>query len=158
MVVPDFSCPAVLNDTIYRLQLSDLLQSNKAVVLFFYPCDFTPIAAKDIELIQNNIQRLESLSTYPLGISPDTENVHLAYANQGLNSPPLFPLVADTTRSLSRHFNVMNQKTGLFYRAAFVIDKTRQVRFSFILEDDRITHSIDTICAVVSTLLFLLVP
>jgi hypothetical protein len=43
-------------------------------------------------------------------------------------------------------------------RAAFIIDKTRQVRFSFILEDDRISHSIDTICAVVSfTIIIILV-
>jgi hypothetical protein len=39
MVVPDFNCPAVLNGAIKRLQLSELFQSNKAVVLFFYPCD-----------------------------------------------------------------------------------------------------------------------
>jgi hypothetical protein len=38
------------------------------------------------------MKRFESLSTYPLAVSPDTENVHLAYANQSLNSLPLFPL------------------------------------------------------------------
>jgi alkyl hydroperoxide reductase subunit AhpC len=58
--------------------------------------------------------------------------------------------VADTTGSVSRHFDVIDSKTGLGNRAAFIIDNTRQVRFSFVLEDNRISHSMDTICAFVS--------
>lgn len=55
------------------------------------------------------------------------------------------------TRSVSRHFNVVN--AGSLQRTAFIIDKTRQVRFSFIVEDDRLNHSMHTICNIVTYLL-----
>lgn len=102
-------------------------------------------------------------------MSTDTEMVHTAFMSQStLGFIPLFPLgknnilsysglsdsyvllVADTTRSVSRHFNVINPETGLARRAAFIIDNTRQVRFSFVIEDNRISHSMDTICTIVS--------
>ncbi|KAG2195343.1 hypothetical protein INT46_008918, partial [Mucor plumbeus] len=151
MVAPDFNCSAVLHDEIKRLQLSNLFLKYKAIVLFFYPCDFTPAACKDISLIHNNFERLESLNTMPLAMSTDTELVHKAFINQpALGFIPSFPLVSDTTRSVSRHFNIINSETGLAQRSAFIIDNTRQVRFSFLLEDDRLSHSIDTICNIVS--------
>lgn len=65
-------------------------------------------------------------------------------------TPSYLFIVADTTRSVSHHFDVINPDTGLAQRAAFIIDQARQVRFSFVLEDNRILHSMDTICAIVS--------
>lgn len=58
--------------------------------------------------------------------------------------------MADTTGSVSHHFDVIDSRSGLGNRAAFIIDHQRQVRFSFVLEDNRISHSMDTICAFVS--------
>lgn len=59
-------------------------------------------------------------------------------------------IVADTTRSVSRHFNTIHPSTGFTHRAVFIIDKTRKIRFSFVIEDSRIMHSMDTICSFVS--------
>jgi hypothetical protein len=52
MVAPDFNCAAVLYNEIDRLQLSTVLTRHKAVVLFFYECDFTPSACKDLQHIK----------------------------------------------------------------------------------------------------------
>ncbi|CAO3640215.1 unnamed protein product [Mucor fragilis] len=152
MVAPDFNCSAVLHNEITRLQLSNLFLRYKAVVLFFYGCDFTPTACKDLALIQNNFERLASLNTLPLAMSTDTEMVHKAFLDQpSLGFIPSFPLVSDTTRSVSRHFGMINSETGLAQRSAFIIDSTRQVRFSFVVEDERLSHSIDTICNILRT-------
>lgn len=101
-------------------------------------------------------------------MSTDTEMVHKAFLDQpSLGFIPSFPLgmlrlvrllmsptdifvVSDTTRSVSRHFGMINSETGLAQRSAFIIDSTRQVRFSFVVEDERLSHSIDTICNIVS--------
>lgn len=59
-------------------------------------------------------------------------------------------IVCDQTHSVSRHFNIIqsNHDTN---RAVFIIDKTRRIRFSFVIEDDRISHSMNTICSIVSS-------
>ncbi|GAN07559.1 peroxiredoxin [Mucor ambiguus] len=131
MVAPDFNCSAVLHNQITRLQLSSLFSRYKAVVLFFYGCDFTPTACKDLALIHNHFERLASFNTLPLAMSTDTEMVHKAFLTQPLlGFIPSFPLVSDTTRSVSRHFNVINSETGLAQRSAFIIDSTRQIPFA----------------------------
>ncbi|CEP06973.1 hypothetical protein [Parasitella parasitica] len=153
MVAPDFNCSAVVHNEIKRIQLSSFFSNYKAIILFFYECDFKPTACKDLTLIHNNFERFESLATMPLAMSTDTEMVHKAFINQpSLGFVPSFPLVSDTTRSVSHHFKIVNSETGLALRSAFIIDNTRQVRFSFILEDDRLSHSIDTICNILQTI------
>ncbi|KAI9481068.1 MAG: hypothetical protein EXX96DRAFT_565253 [Benjaminiella poitrasii] len=146
MVAPDFNCTAMLNNEINRLQLSTLFSKYKAVVLFFYNYDFASIACKDLSLIDHYFERLQSLNAMPLAMSTNAEMTRSI-----LNFIPSFPLVADMTRSVSRHFNVLNPETGLIRRAAFIIDNTRQVRFSFVLDDNRISHSMDTICTILRT-------
>ncbi|KAI7887737.1 thioredoxin-like protein [Mucor mucedo] len=151
MIAPNFNCAAVLNDQVNRLQLSNLLHEYKAVVLFFYECDFAPSACNDLQAINRQFERFQSYNTMPLAMSTDTEMVHTAFIAQS-GFTPSFPLVADTTRSVSRHFNVINDETGFVKRGAFIIDQTRQVRFSFVLEDNRISHSMDTICAILQNI------
>ncbi|KAI8352847.1 thioredoxin-like protein [Choanephora cucurbitarum] len=152
MVAPDFNCAAIIQHEIGRFQLSSLFSTFKAVVLFFYEGDFTPISCKDLSLIHHNFERFQSLGAIPVAISTDTEMVHKAFVDQSsLGFDPSFPLVSDTTRSVSRHFNVINSETGMARRAAFVIDNTRQIRFSFVLEDNRLSHSMDTICTILHT-------
>ncbi|KAI8079057.1 thioredoxin-like protein [Gilbertella persicaria] len=151
MVAPDFNCAAVFQHEISRLQLSDLFSTHKAAILFFYECDFTPISCKDLALINQHTERFKSLNAFPIALSTDTEMVHKAFIHQSLGFVPSFPLVSDTTRSVSRHFNVISPETGLAQRAAFVIDSKRQVRFSFVLEDSRLVHSMDTICSILYT-------
>jgi peroxiredoxin (alkyl hydroperoxide reductase subunit C) len=87
-------------------------------------------------------------------MSTDTDVSHKQFIAQSFskNNPLLFPLATDVTRSVSRHFNVINSEIGTTQRAAFVIDRTRQVRFSFIIEDRRLNHSMHTICTILQTL------
>ncbi|KAI7879595.1 hypothetical protein K492DRAFT_237845 [Lichtheimia hyalospora FSU 10163] len=58
-----------------------------------------------------------------------------------------YPLLSDITRSVSRYFNVLDATNGSAKRAAFILDPRRRIRYSFMLDDDRINHSINTIIA-----------
>ncbi|KAF7725581.1 hypothetical protein EC973_009536 [Apophysomyces ossiformis] len=96
MLATDFNNAAVYKNQIIRIQLSSVLANFKAVVLFFYGCDFTAMARADLSLIDANYQRFEALGTLPLAMSTDTEVVHQAFATRGspdgLEQPPNFPL------------------------------------------------------------------
>lgn len=100
-------------------------------------------------------------------MSIDTDISHRKFIEQSFPTTlPLFPLgkkhiplfsscgltytiATDLTRSVSRYFNVINSETGSTQRAAFIIDRTRQIRFSFIVQDHRLNHSMHTICNIV---------
>ncbi|KAI8078672.1 thioredoxin-like protein [Halteromyces radiatus] len=159
-VAPDFNCSAVIDPQLasdyylsmtmnsYRCQLSHLLQHTKAVVLFFYGRDFTTVAGSDLMSISANIDRFKQQAAIPLGLSIDTEQVHqsyLQYHQQQYQQILPFPLLSDPTRSIVRHFNILNKNTSVAERAVFIIDRSRQIQFSFVLGDDRIHHSMDTI-------------
>ncbi|CAO3648991.1 unnamed protein product [Mucor hiemalis] len=93
MIAPDFNCAAVLENEICRVQLSTLLTKHKAVVLFFYECDFTPSACKDLLSINNYYERFMALNALPIAMSTDTEMVHTAFMSQPtLGFTPSFPL------------------------------------------------------------------
>ncbi|KAI8334680.1 thioredoxin-like protein [Chlamydoabsidia padenii] len=94
------------------------------------------------------MDRFEHHSALPIAISIDSEQVHQSYLQHTLdqdNEILPFPLLSDPTRSIVRHFNVLNPTTGAANRAVFIIDQARQIQFSFILGDDRIVHSMDTL-------------
>ncbi|CAO3627195.1 unnamed protein product [Cunninghamella blakesleeana] len=159
-VAPDFNCSATFLPTMkdnyylfqchstFRFQLSFILQHVDAVVLFFYGKDFTTVSDTDLLSISANMERFKKYNALPLAISVDSEESHQSYLNHFINnhqeSLP-FPLLSDPTRSIIRHFDVLEFKTNLSNRAVFIIDRKRQVEFSFILGDDRILHSMNTI-------------
>ncbi|CAO3597568.1 unnamed protein product [Absidia cylindrospora] len=160
MVAPDFNCSATIDPRFisdyylttstlntYRCQLSFMLQHTKAVVLF-YGRDFTTVTNSDLSSISSNMERFKLFGALPLAISIDSEEVHQTYLKHKWEhqqeSVP-FPLLSDPTRSIVRRFNVLNPTTGAANRAVFIIDRSRQIRFSFVLGDDRILHSMDTI-------------
>ncbi|KAI9303798.1 thioredoxin-like protein [Cunninghamella echinulata] len=160
VVAPDFNCSATIQpafENIYalfqcqssfRFQLSFLLQRVDAIVLFFYGKDFTSVSDNDLLSISANMERFKKYNTLPLAISIDSEESHQSYLNHFMDKYQEllpFPLLSDPTRSIIRHFNVLDFKTGFANRAVFIIDRKRQIEFSFVLGDDRILHSMNTI-------------
>ncbi|KAI8064390.1 thioredoxin-like protein [Gongronella butleri] len=169
MVAPDFNCGAVVDPSLatvyaltnclgaFRCQLSYVLQRTNAIVLFFYGQDGTPSCCSDLLSISANMERFEKFQALPLAMSIDDQDTHHAFLQhftQEYQTSMPFPLLSDATRSITRNFNALNPDTGRANRAVFIIDKFRQVKFSFVVGDDRIVHSMDTIF----TMLHMLLP
>ena len=109
------------------VSLSDF-RGQRAVVLFFYPKDNTPVCTKEACSFRDAYADLCGLDAEVIGISGDSQASHQKFATSH-NLP--YPLASDTDGSLRRSLGV--PKTfGLFPgRTTYVIDKTGVVRLAF---------------------------
>lgn len=120
---PKFKKPAVLaNKQFGEITSEDHKKEEKWMVIFWYPKDFTFICPTEIVEFNRNHSKFVALNAALYGASTDTENVHLAWRE---NDPKLsdlsFPLIADTTKSLSKKLGIL-QPEKVAYRATFIVD------------------------------------
>jgi peroxiredoxin Q/BCP len=121
--VGDAAPPFSLKDQSGRkVKLSDF--GGKSVVLYFYPKDDTPGCTKEACAFRDEHTALREAGTIVLGVSPDEESSHAAFAEKfGLP----FPLLADTDHSVCESYGTWQEKTaqGKTYwgvtRATFLI-------------------------------------
>ncbi|KAI9315167.1 hypothetical protein BX666DRAFT_2122701 [Dichotomocladium elegans] len=144
MVAPDFNCSAVLAGEISRFQLSACLANRQALVLFFIGSDITaPRVQKDLEWINTHRELFDT--THVGVVAMLTASVERVSQSSRGNNDLFFPLLSDMTCSVSRYFNVLNVETRSANRAAFILDQQRRIRYSLLLDDDRLSHSANTI-------------
>ena len=120
---PKFEKQAVLADNQFGTVTSeDHKKEGKWMVIFFYPKDFTFVCPTEIIEFNNNFSKFSALNTVIYGASTDTQEVHLAWKT---NDPRLsklsFPLIEDTSKSLSKKLGIL-QPGAVAYRATFIVD------------------------------------
>ncbi len=120
---PEFKKTAVLADKSFgEITSTDHKSENKWMVMFWYPKDFTFVCPTEIVEFNKNHSKFEALNTELYGASTDTEDVHLAWRT---NDPKLsgltFPLIADTSKSLSKKLGIL-QPSKVAYRVTFIVD------------------------------------
>eukprot|EP00741_Cyanophora_paradoxa_P005641 tig00000923_g5468.t1 len=122
---PEFSLPDQNGNTV---SLADF-KGKKNIVLFFYPKDDTPGCTAEACAFRDSYEQFASADTVVLGISSDSASSHKTFASKyNLN----FPLLADTTGSVRKAFNVPGAMFGMLPgRVTYVIDKEGTVRLVF---------------------------
>ena len=153
---PDFTATAVVDGKFEEVSLSDYVNAGKYVVLFFYPFDFTFVCPTEILTLSERAKEMEGVQV--LGISTDSHHVHLAWTRTpqedgGLGSGVSFPLIADTTKSISRDYGVLTMDATVDYvgaplRGIFIIDPSNTVR-SMTVNDEQVGRNIDEVVRVV---------
>ncbi len=119
---PDFE----LRDQSDRLvRLSDF-RGRKAVVLYFYPHDFTPVCTREACGFRDDAERFHEAGAEILGVSPDTVESHTRFAAK--HRLP-FRLLADPQRSAFHAYGVGELLGILPRRVTFVIDRGGIIRF-----------------------------
>ena len=120
---PEFSC-LDQNGNIHTL--SEILESGKGVVLYFYPKDNTPGCTIQACDFRDNQKQLSDSDYVILGVSKDSEKSHKNFIDKfDLN----FPLLMDTDVELHTAYGTWREKSmyGKTYmgtsRSTFVIDK-----------------------------------
>jgi len=77
----------------------------------FYPADWTFVCPTEIHAFSDRIQEFKDLNTHVLGVSVDSANSHLAWANTPRNKGGLggctFPLLGDVTKAISNAYGVV---------------------------------------------------
>lgn len=121
---PDFS--AETHDGT-ALHLADLLEQG-AVVLFFYPRDFTPGCTAEACSFRDDYADFVDAGAAVVGVSADSGDSHRRFAEHH-NLP--FPLVSDADGTLRAAYGVDKVWGLLPGRITFVIDRQGIVRHVF---------------------------
>ena len=123
---PDFTLPAGPGESV---SLRDF--RGRAVVLAFYPADWSPVCGDQMALYNEILPEFTGLGAQLLGVSVDGPWCHAAFsADRKLR----FPLLADfePKGAVARRFGVYRDADGTSERALFVIDPEGIVRWSHL--------------------------
>jgi alkyl hydroperoxide reductase subunit AhpC len=97
--------------------------SGKWTVFFWWPLDFTFVCPTEITSFNDHFEEFAKRNANVVGASIDSQFVHLAWRN---NHPGLknlkFPMLADTSKSLSEELGILEAVNKIAYRATFIID------------------------------------
>lgn len=109
-------------------RLSDF--KGQWLALYFYPKDNTPGCTEEAKTFRDLYPEFRQHNIAVLGVSLDDVASHKAFA-QKLNLP--FPLLADTSHSLARAFNVVRGFGPISYakRETFLIDPDGNIVYHY---------------------------
>lgn len=147
---PSFVAQAVVNgeEIVEGFSLDQYL-GKKYVVFFFYPKDFTFVCPTELWAFQEKLAEFEKRDVAVVACSTDTEQSHWGWLqlakDKGGIAGITYPIVADTSKSISANFDVLNGEfyiddNGLMqatseliaYRGLFLIDKEGVVQHQLV--------------------------
>lgn len=147
---PAFSAQAVINggEIVADFSLEQYI-GKKHVIFFFYPKDFTFVCPTELHAFQEKLAEFEKRNVAVVACSTDTEQSHWGWLQvpkaQGGIQGVKYPIVADTTKTISMNFDALfgeyevdenNQLVAngpmIAFRALYLIDKNGVVRHQLI--------------------------
>ncbi|HVK73140.1 MAG TPA: peroxiredoxin [Kofleriaceae bacterium] len=103
---------------------------GKWKVYFFWPKDFTFVCPTEIAGFAKLDRDFKDRDAQLLGVSTDSEFVHLAWRSQHPDLKELpFPMISDIRRDLSTALGVLDKEAGVARRATFIVDPAGVIRF-----------------------------
>jgi peroxiredoxin (alkyl hydroperoxide reductase subunit C) len=152
--IPSFTASAVINNTIQTITPAQL---NVPKVFIFYPLNFTFVCPTELHAFQEAKSLFDTYNALLYGISVDSVYSHLAWLELEREKGGIkgieFPLIGDITKSITRQFGVLNESTGIAYRALFVVDPTNIIR-AIHLTDNSLGRSVTEALRMVEATLF----
>ena len=143
---PNFSAQAVVNGGEFIKQFSlDQFIGKQPVIFFFYPKDFTFVCPTELFAFQDRLTDFESRGCAVVACSTDTEQSHWGWLQMEKNKGGIYPLVADTDKTISANFGILSGNyeldendnmcsTGpmIAFRGLFLIDKNGTVQHQVV--------------------------
>lgn len=132
---PEFTLP---DHTGTDRSLTELLSSG-AIVLYFYPADFTPGCTRQACKLRDLHTEIQKAGLRVVGVSPQSPESHAKFREKyGLP----FDLLSDEQKTVIKMYG-LNGPLGIgVRRASYLIDGSRRVRDS-VLADLRIARHMD---------------
>ncbi|MFO0862602.1 MAG: peroxiredoxin [Candidatus Saccharibacteria bacterium] len=148
---PEFTVSAYkkgLKDDYKEISLKDY--KGKWVILFFYPRDFTFVCPTEIKGFAKMYKDFQDIDTEVLAASTDSVYSHKAWFERDLDMVD-FPVLSDTSHSLARAYEVLNEDNGEAERGTFIIDPEGNLRY-VVISDGNVGRSVEETMRVVKAL------
>jgi len=117
---PDFTLPSTQGP----VRLSEQL-ARRPVLLVFYPGDDTPVCTKQLCNYRDHMDVFSDLGVAVLGINPQGEASHAAFAKK--HALP-FPLLSDPGGAICRQYGALNL-LGMAKRALVLVGRDGRVKW-----------------------------
>jgi peroxiredoxin Q/BCP len=102
----------------------DELTKDSALVLYFYPKDFTPVCTAQACLFRDSREELAKEGVNVVGVSGDDTASHDKFAKKH-NVP--FPLISDPDKTIQKSYEARQLLGLLAKRVTYVIDRNKKV-------------------------------
>ncbi len=103
-------------------EMTDQTLKGKWSVVVFYPGDFTPVCATEIEDFIENYKTFADMGVEIYGCSIDSVYVHQQWMRHShFSAEAQFPLIGDTAHAVCKAFDVFNEAKGCADRSSFVV-------------------------------------
>jgi alkyl hydroperoxide reductase subunit AhpC len=125
---PEFTLKGVSQGHVSDYSIQDY--KGKWLVLFFYPADFTFICPTEVSGFSKLARELRSEEAEILGVSVDSVSSHIKWSDElgGID----YPLLSDDDKTVSRLYDVLDEKEGVCLRATFIINPTGEISYLII--------------------------
>ena len=134
---PSFSLPACVSidknyfENFKQISLDDFKKKWK--VIFFWPFDFTFICPTEIIDFNKSYNEFRERDAILLGISCDSEHVHLAWRKHHPELKNLqFPMISDYKKKLAQELGILHKQTEAPLRATYIVDPDNTIRSVYI--------------------------
>lgn len=117
---PEFTLPDARGESV---SLSSLLKHG-ALILYFYPADFTPGCTREACQIRDLYPQIQSAGMQVAGVSPQTPESHLVFAEK-YHLP--FVLLSDADRCVVRMYGVQGPFGLGVRRTTFLINANGKI-------------------------------
>jgi peroxiredoxin (alkyl hydroperoxide reductase subunit C) len=133
-------------------EVTDRTHATRWRVLFFWPMDFTFVCPTEIAEFGRRTDEFQARDAQVLGVSTDTQYVHLAWRQQhpDLRALP-YPMLADTKRELSTALGILDKQEGVALRATFIVDPKGLIRWASV-NDLSVGRNVDEVLRVLDAL------
>lgn len=121
---PDFS---LMDERGRLVSLRDYL-GKKAVILYFYPKDFTPGCTAEACSFRDDYKVYEERGAVVVGVSLDSVESHMKFSEK--YNLPFLPL-SDSQKEVAKAYGVLGTGGFLAKRVTFVIDKEGKIAAVF---------------------------
>lgn len=115
-----------------KIKMSEFA-TDKWIVLFSHPADFTPVCTTEMSGFALNKSIFDNLNTELLGLSIDSIHSHLAWVNNVREKTNVyfdFPIIADIDMKVSKLYGMLqpNESETAAVRAVYFIDPKKKIR------------------------------
>lgn len=129
MDAPEFKVEAYHNGDFKTVTNKDI--EGKWAIFFFYPADFTFVCPTELGDLASKYEEFQKMGVEVYSVSTDTHFTHMAWHQSSETIKTInFPMLADPTGLLCRHFGVMIEEAGLADRGTFVVNPEGKVKIA----------------------------